>query len=112
MKRYVGKDIRYVVVDNGPPIYAFDMGDFISHSSADHEFCAELYSKMTDEGLRNTREGQHIGRRDGVVPDRTSKLFPVLLVFLALSRSLARKLRSPGRGARLASSRSIVASWR
>ena len=27
MKRYVGKDIRYVVVDNGPPIYAFDMGD-------------------------------------------------------------------------------------
>lgn len=27
MKQYVGKDIRYVVVDSGPPIYAFDMGD-------------------------------------------------------------------------------------
>ncbi len=27
MKQYMGKDVRYVVVDNGPPMYAFDMGD-------------------------------------------------------------------------------------
>lgn len=27
MKQYVGLDIRYVILDSGPPIYAFDMPD-------------------------------------------------------------------------------------
>lgn len=27
MKQYLGKDIREVVIDSGPPINAFDMGD-------------------------------------------------------------------------------------
>lgn len=27
MKQYIGKDIREVVIDSGPPINAFDMGD-------------------------------------------------------------------------------------
>lgn len=27
MKQYLGKDIREVIIDSGPPINAFDMGD-------------------------------------------------------------------------------------
>lgn len=27
MKQYMGRDIREVVIDSGPPIHAFDMGD-------------------------------------------------------------------------------------
>ena len=27
MKQYIGKDVREVIIENGPPIYAFDMGD-------------------------------------------------------------------------------------
>lgn len=27
MKQYLGKDVREIVIDNGPPINAFDMGD-------------------------------------------------------------------------------------
>jgi len=27
MKQYMGKDIREVIIDNGPPFNAFDMGD-------------------------------------------------------------------------------------
>jgi hypothetical protein len=27
MRQYVGKDVREIIIDNGPPINAFDMGD-------------------------------------------------------------------------------------
>lgn len=27
MKQYIGKDVREIIIDNGPPINAFDMGD-------------------------------------------------------------------------------------